>query len=152
MQSGLQNTPNLTTVWQSRGPRLSPAAFESGLIDRTRGQPLAAVLVLPVSRHVGFDESGRPVDGADYAVCAPVAVARDGLEKLLAGGIVTPADFCTTMSEAAERARIMNAATQKTYLDDHDRQALKHVRAWTMAGCDPTGVFLASPAADMRRF
>jgi|GEM_PF-4153885 hypothetical protein len=126
--NGLQS---LSSVWssESRGPRLHSNDFETKTLIRADGNPVEAILVLPVAVQTGVAAEGSTI--AQYPVYAAIAVDQARLSVLSDAGLGN--DRHTTLSEAAHRATALNAQSETAYLNDYQSGALSHVSHWEKA-------------------
>ena len=114
-------------VWsnESRGPRLHSADFETKTMIRTQGNPVEAIVVMPVAVQTGLSGDGIV---ARYPVYAAVAVDRAHLDTITQNGLGS--DRHTTLSEAAIRAGTLNAQSENAYLNDYQSGALARITQW----------------------
>jgi hypothetical protein len=148
MEYGLGKTISPTRDWQfnCRGHGLRTADFETKLLNRTNGNSLSAVLVLPVAAYRGTDGTGERV--AEYPVFAAVAIDRDGLEEMMRRGVVTVENIYQTLSDASAEVTALNRLSQKAHDDHYDAGRLTTVQTWDKVDTDATPSIKTGPAAN----
>lgn len=152
MDRGPENTISLSESWQSdsRGARLGAADFETKLYDRTNGNPLCAILVLPIAHQAGIGRDGSAIADARYPLYAPVAVDRETLMTMLDTQKANIDDVHQTLSGALEQSKAYNNISHELYMDDYASGSLTGVARWSCERDEKSSISVG-PAANQQQ-